>query len=253
MSETNIIELTRDLIVHLKDMGAGEMPFAPEKCGLALDRKSVGEFAGKAESSNPQEEEADKDSLSDWESLESQVRDCSKCILCNTRTRTVFGVGQRNNPCIAFVGEGPGADEDRQGEPFVGKAGQLLTRAINNGLGLRREDVYICNVVKCRPPENRAPLPDEMACCLPYLESQLLLLKPKVIVLLGSTAVKGVLGPDTSGITSLRGRWQMWKGYKVMPTFHPAYILRNPSAKRPFWEDLQSVMKEIGLPLNESK
>ncbi|HQH27315.1 MAG TPA: uracil-DNA glycosylase, partial [Oligoflexia bacterium] len=150
------------------------------------------------------------------------------------------------NPPIVFVGEGPGADEDRIGEPFVGKAGALLTAAITKGLGLRREDVYICNVVKCRPPGNRTPAPDEAKACTPYLFRQLELLQPKVIVALGSPAQMALCG-EPGGITRLRGKWLSWRGVRVMPTFHPAYLLRNPAAKRDFWEDLQAVMAEVGL------
>ena len=184
----------------------------------------------------------------DWEALESRAQSCTSCRLCEGRNRVVFGTGKRERPLIAFVGEGPGADEDRIGEPFVGKAGALLTAAITKGMGLRREDVYIANVVKCRPPENRAPLPDEVAACVPYLYRQLELLQPQVIVTLGQPAQLALSGIEM-GITKLRGRWQKWREIPLMPTFHPAYILRNASAKRPFWEDLQSVMVELKLPV----
>ena len=170
---------------------------------------------------------------------------CTRCRLCEGRTNGVFGVGNEH-PQLVFVGEGPGADEDRLGEPFVGRAGELLTAAITKGMGLKREDVYICNVVKCRPPQNRAPLPDETAACTPYLFRQLELLQPKVIVTLGAPAQMALSGVNL-GITKLRGKWQSWRGIKLRPTFHPAYILRNPSAKREFWDDLQSVMLELGM------
>lgn len=180
------------------------------------------------------------------EEIKNLAENCRKCRLCETRKKVVFGVGNTNRPLVAFVGEGPGADEDRQGEPFVGRAGQLLTAAITKGMGLRREDVYICNVVKCRPPENRAPLPDEVANCTPYLYRQLELIEPQVIVTLGQPAQLALSGVQ-SGITKLRGNWQTWRGVKLMPTFHPAYILRNINAKKPFWEDLQAVMRELGI------
>lgn len=180
--------------------------------------------------------------------LRAVAEQCTKCRLCEGRNKVVFGVGNTERPLIAFIGEGPGAEEDKTGEPFVGRAGQLLTGAITKGMGLRREDIYICNVVKCRPPENRAPLPDEVAACTPYLYRQLELIQPKVIVTLGQPAQLATSGVDL-GITKLRGQWQSWRGFKLMPTFHPAYILRNPPAKRFFWEDLQSVMLELGLPL----
>ena len=181
-----------------------------------------------------------------WEELETEAAQCRKCRLCEKRKNVVFGVGNKHNPKIVFVGEGPGADEDQQGEPFVGKAGKLLTSAIENGLKLKRNDVYICNVVKCRPPENRVPMDDEVQACAPYLYRQLTLTNPQVIITLGQPAQKALIGIDM-GITKLRGQWQNWRGIKLMPTFHPAYILRNPPAKRPFWEDLQAVMREVGL------
>jgi len=171
---------------------------------------------------------------------------CSKCRLCETRNQVVFGSGNERNPLIAFIGEGPGAEEDKQGVPFVGPAGKLLTDAIEKGLKLRREDLYICNVVKCRPPENRAPLPDEVAACTPYLYRQLELVNPKVIITLGQPAQMCTTGIDI-GITKLRGQWQEWRGFPLMPTLHPAYLLRNPAAKKFFWEDLQAVMKRLGI------
>jgi DNA polymerase len=176
--------------------------------------------------------------------LQSEVRDCKKCGLCETRTQTVFARGTGSSG-IVFVGEGPGADEDAQGLPFVGKAGQLLDRMIA-AMGLERDDVYICNVVKCRPPDNRKPDETEMAACRPYLTEQLELLQPKVIVALGATAVQGLLGL-TLGITRLRGQWRLYQGKTpVMPTFHPAYLLRQPSAKREVWQDLQAVLSQLG-------
>ncbi len=171
---------------------------------------------------------------------------CTKCRLCETRNKVVFGAGNPDSPLIAFVGEGPGADEDRTGEPFVGRAGALLTAAITKGLGLKREEVYICNVVKCRPPGNRAPLPDEVAACNGYLFRQLELIRPKVIVTLGQPAQLALSGVNI-GITKLRGQWQEWRGIPLMPTFHPAYILRNQSVKKEFWDDLQDVMRKVGI------
>jgi uracil-DNA glycosylase len=180
--------------------------------------------------------------------LRDTALSCTACRLHETRKNVVFGTGCTNNPPIAFVGEGPGADEDIQGEPFVGKAGQLLTAAITRGLKLKREDVYICNIVKCRPPENRTPLPDEISACSHFLDAQLDAVNPGVIVALGGPAAKYLLSTD-AGITKLRGKWYEWRGKKVMPTFHPAYILRNPPAKKEFWEDLKLVMEETGLKI----
>lgn len=182
----------------------------------------------------------------DLAGLKAEALVCTKCRLCETRNKVVFGVGNTESPLIAFVGEGPGADEDRLGEPFVGRAGDLLTAAITKGLGLERKDVYIANVVKCRPPQNRAPLPDEVEACTKYLYRQLELIKPKVIVTLGQPAQMALSGVNL-GITRLRGQWQNWRGIKLMPTFHPAYLLRNPAAKKEFWADLKSVMAELGL------
>jgi len=181
------------------------------------------------------------------EVLGEQVKGCTRCGLSAERTQTVFARGAGSSR-ICFVGEGPGADEDAQGLPFVGKAGQLLDRMIA-AMGLERDEVYICNVVKCRPPKNRKPEPDEMAACRPYLEEQLEILDPAVIVALGATAVEGLLGVS-GGITRLRGKWRLYKGrIAVMPTFHPAYLLRTPAAKRDVWNDLQEVLRHLGRPI----
>jgi len=174
--------------------------------------------------------------------IREDVGECSRCKLAGGRTNLVFGVGKPNAQLV-FVGEGPGADEDAQGEPFVGKAGQLLTRMIE-AMGLRREDVYIANVVKCRPPGNRDPEPDEIAACEPFLKAQIAAISPSIIVALGRFAVQTLLR-DTTPITRQRGRWRAYEGVKLMPTFHPAYLLRNPVEKRKAWEDLQLVMKEL--------
>lgn len=148
-----------------------------------------------------------------------------------------------------FVGEGPGADEDRSGEPFVGRAGQLLTDIITKGMGLSRAQVYIANVVKCRPPENRTPLPDEAATCLPFLEAQISAIGPEVIVALGATACTHLLGVQVQ-ITKFRGTWSNFRGIPLMPTFHPSYLLRNPpGARRKVWEDVQQVLLRLGLPI----
>ncbi|WP_437481774.1 uracil-DNA glycosylase family protein [Sorangium sp. So ce1014] len=176
--------------------------------------------------------------------LAEEVRTCQKCPLHEGRTHAVFSRGSPLSE-IVFVGEGPGAEEDLQGEPFVGPAGQLLDKMIA-AMGYPRDGVYICNIVKCRPPQNRKPEPAEMATCSPYLASQLALIKPKVIVALGATAVQGLIG-TTEGITKLRGTWKLYKGtIPIMPTFHPAYLLRQPSAKREVWSDLKEVMRHLG-------
>jgi DNA polymerase len=145
---------------------------------------------------------------------------------------------------VVFVGEAPGADEDEQGLPFVGKAGQLLTNIIT-AMGLTRKEVYICNILKCRPPGNRTPLPEEIRLCEAFLKRQLSLIAPQIICALGSVAAKALLRTETP-ISALRGRFQLYEGIKLMPTYHPAYLLRNPSAKKQVWEDVQLIMKEIG-------
>jgi uracil-DNA glycosylase len=177
------------------------------------------------------------------ENLRATIGDCKRCKLCSGRTHIVFGVGNPRAK-LMFVGEGPGRDEDLQGEPFVGRAGQLLTDIITKGMKLRREDVYIANVVKCRPPENRNPEPDEVAACEPFLKKQIDLVRPQIIVGLGKFAVQTLLQSKVP-ITKVRGTWHSYHGIKLMPTFHPAYLLRNPADKKLVWEDIQKVMKEL--------
>jgi len=175
------------------------------------------------------------------------IGDCHRCRLHEGRNKIVFGVGNGKSPLV-FVGEGPGADEDAQGIPFVGRAGQLLTQMIENtahkeGIPVKREDVYICNVVKCRPPGNRTPEPDEMETCGQFLYRQLTTIRPKAICALGGTAARALLG-QKEGVTKLRGRWFAWREIPVMVTYHPSYLLRpfNQAAKREAWEDLKKVL-----------
>lgn len=181
-----------------------------------------------------------------WEDLEESIKGCNKCKLCRTRRNIVFGCGDKNAD-IMLIGEGPGADEDAQGIPFVGKAGKLMDKALE-GLGLEREKLYIANIVKCRPPSNRVPEEDEAEACLNYLRNQVILVKPKIIVLLGSTALKNICGKNY-GITVSRGNWIEKKGILYMPTWHPAALLRDENKKIEFWKDLKEVVvkyKEIG-------
>lgn len=173
-----------------------------------------------------------------WEELEESIKNCEKCKLCKERTNIVFGIGNKNAD-IMFIGEGPGADEDKQGIPFVGKAGQLMDKALQ-GLGINRDELYIANIVKCRPPQNRVPEKDEATACMNYLRNQVILVKPKIIVLLGSTALKNILGENHS-ITMERGKWIEHKGIKYMPTWHPAALLRDETKKIQFWQDLKKV------------
>ena len=183
------------------------------------------------------------------EGVRADLGDCQRCKLAPGRRHLVFGVGNPNARLV-FVGEGPGADEDAKGEPFVGRAGQLLTEIITKGMKLRRQDVYICNVIKCRPPGNRNPEPDEVAACEPFLVRQLQAIGPEVIVALGKFAAQTLLRAKTP-ITQMRGQWFDYHGIRLMPTFHPAYLLRNPGDKRLVWEDIQKVMRTLGLPLPE--
>lgn len=167
---------------------------------------------------------------------------CQACALGTTRNQFVFGEGDADAP-IMFVGEGPGFEEDRSGRPFVGRAGQLLDKVIQ-AMGYQREQVFIANVVKCRPPNNRTPLPDETAACSPILYKQIQTVNPKVLIALGSTGLRFFAGPGAS-IMRMRGRWLEWEGFPVMPTFHPAYVLRNPVSKREVWEDMKLVIAKV--------
>lgn len=185
-----------------------------------------------------------------FDALQSFIGDCVRCKLCAGRTNIVFGVGNPKAE-IMFVGEGPGADEDAQGIPFVGRAGQLLTKMIE-AMGFSRDDIYIANIVKCRPPENRAPEPDEMAACKPFLLRQIQIVAPKAIVCLGATATQALLETQIP-ISKLRGRFQELGGVKVMPTFHPAFLLRSPQMKKFTWEDLQQVMALVGRPVPQPR
>ena len=181
--------------------------------------------------------------MTELDKLREQCLKCEKCGLCSTRTNVVFGVGNPKSR-VMFIGEGPGADEDMQGEPFVGKAGKLMNMAFDV-VGLKREDVYIANIVKCRPPSNRNPEDDEAMACLNYLRNQVILVKPKIIVLLGSVALKNILGKEY-GITSSRGKWVEKKGILYMPTWHPAALLRDETKKIDFIKDLKLVMEKVG-------
>lgn len=181
--------------------------------------------------------------------IAGEIAQCRACRLCESRTNVVPGQG-RLAPDIMFIGEGPGEEEDLQGLAFVGRAGQLLTQIID-AMGYTREEVFIGNIVKCRPPGNRTPLPDEMAACIPFLERQIEIIRPKLIVALGGTALKGLFNDPKLSITRLRGVWMEYRGIPVMPTFHPAYLLRNPPAKRDVWADMKRVLERLGRPVPE--
>jgi DNA polymerase len=200
----------------------------------------------------------DKDA--DMAALRERALACMKCPhLVRTRKNVVFGVGSINAQ-IMFIGEAPGADEDTKGEPFVGRAGELLTKMIQ-AMGLGREDVYIANVLKCRPdmpanaPGNRKPTPKEMSTCLPYLRAQINLIRPQVMITLGSTALEGLLGTQKISMTGVRGKWQEFEGIPFMPTYHPAYLLRNQTnqTKRMVWEDLLAVMERVNMKISDKQ
>ncbi|HUT56047.1 MAG TPA: uracil-DNA glycosylase [bacterium] len=180
--------------------------------------------------------------------IRRELGDCARCPLAKGRTNIVFGDGDPFAR-VMFVGEGPGEDEDAQGVPFVGKAGRLLTDIIEKGMKLKRSEVYIANIVKCRPPGNRDPEPAEKDQCFPFLDKQIEAIRPRVIVALGKVAAHALLNVETP-ISRLRGNWHEYKGIPVMPTFHPSYLLRNASAKREVWEDIKQVMERLGLPVS---
>jgi len=238
-------EVASETLRHLwwlRESGVRELPPAPTR--PRAQRRPGAEAARAGPAARAAAPPAEKGCGSEpLRAVRAELGDCRRCKLHAGRTTLVFGVG---NPAaeLMFVGEGPGADEDRQGEPFVGRAGQLLTKMIE-AMGFRREEVYIANVVKCRPPNNRDPEPDEIEACEPFLKAQIAAVRPRVIVALGRFAVQTLLR-DASPVSRQRGRWREYEGVRLMPTFHPAYLLRNPAEKKAAWEDLQLVMKEFG-------
>jgi len=220
----------RSYLEELKDTGVDALPIAAtgpaafEEAGSANGMMAAGETTA----------------VETLEDIRNDLGDCRRCLLCKTRKNLVFGVGSRSAK-VLFVGEAPGRDEDLQGEPFVGEAGQLLTKMIK-AMGYERQEVYICNVLKCRPPENRNPSPEEIAECSPFLLRQVQSIAPKAIVALGTFAAQTLLD-SREPISRLRGRFHDYHGIPLMPTFHPAFLLRSPEKKREVWEDLQKVMK----------
>lgn len=214
-------------------------PKPPPRVPLAL-----GSLFVEAESGNPPVPREDRSEM--LAVIQSEVAGCTRCpLLASTRTQTVFADGGPTAR-LMFIGEAPGADEDRQGVPFVGKAGQLLTDMITKGMGLTRQDVYIANVLKCRPPENRNPEPTEIANCLGYLERQIENVQPEYLCALGKIAA-GTLLDTAMPLARLRGRWHRYKGIPLIVTYHPAYLLRSPHEKKKTWEDLQLLMQAMGL------
>ena len=221
----------RDLLKYLDDFGWHDVDTAASSAPHRSPAPSPATAGG-----------GDPLTAGDLTEMARRLADCRLCRLCQKRTQVVFGVG---NPKarVVFIGEGPGADEDRIGEPFVGRAGQLLNVMLPS-IGLRREDVYIANIVKCRPPGNRDPETDEAAVCMPFLKRQIELINPEVIVLLGRIAARFLLG-TTAPISSYRGKWTVWHGHAVLPTYHTAYLLRNPAAKRESWVDFKRLRRHL--------
>lgn len=221
------LALLRDLGYTHLDLNAGRASARPEEVLEVAD-----------------EEGGLKPALHPFDALRAETHDCTKCGLAKTRRNVVFGVGNPNAD-LMFIGEAPGRDEDEKGEPFVGRAGQLLTDIIK-AMKLTRDDVYIANVIKCRPPDNRNPEPDELDACRPFIRRQVELIKPKVIVTLGRFGLQS-LTEKGYGISAVRGQWLEYDGIKLMPTYHPAYLLRNPAAKKDVWQDMKKVMAELGI------
>jgi len=243
----SLVRAVRDHVEAEIDVGATWFPVGPELApppAQAAPRRERASAAS-AEPAAPGPRASDAAAAASIDELIAALGDCQRCELSGGRTHIVFGVGNPQAD-LMFVGEGPGRDEDLQAEPFVGRAGQLLTDIITKGMKLRREDVYIANVIKCRPPRNRNPEPDEIQSCMPFLQRQIDLIAPRVIVALGKFAAQTLLD-NTTPITRMRGQWHELRGVKVMPTLHPAYLLRNPADKRLVWEDIKQVMSELGI------
>jgi uracil-DNA glycosylase family 4 len=229
-------------VKYYKEMGIYDFYRRPVEEGVELALQPVAETVPiKAQASAPP---IIGDKPSALKLIREDIGDCTRCRLHKGRTNLVFGVGNVNAD-LMFVGEGPGADEDAKGEPFVGRAGQLLNNMIS-AMGIKREDVYIANVVKCRPPQNRTPEKDECDTCSPFLMRQIDVIKPKAIVALGAVAAKNLLAVNDS-MANLRGRWYDFRNTKLLVTYHPAYLLRDPRQKKETWKDLQMAMKYLGL------
>lgn len=237
--QTGSEEPGRDLLVLVAALRARLNLDLELKRGISYLRmtEGIGTTQAARERGPAIEKDASTPTLQD---IRREMEDCQRCPLCRTRTHLVFGEGSPR-ASLVFVGEAPGADEDAQGRPFVGRAGQLLNRIIE-AMGMARSDVYICNILKCRPPDNRNPRPDEILSCEPFLVKQLQCLKPQVICALGTFAAHALLKTEIP-ITRLRGRFHAYQGIPLMPTYHPAYLLRNPGAKKQVWEDVQMIMK----------
>jgi len=231
-------------VKYYKEMGIHDFYRQPIDPSVELAVQPVTETVSTTAQNSPPLPSVIGDKPSALKLIREDIGDCTRCRLHKGRTNLVFGVGNVNAD-LMFVGEGPGADEDAKGEPFVGRAGQLLNNMIS-AMGIKREDVYIANVVKCRPPSNRTPEKDECDTCSPFLMRQIDIIKPKVIVALGAVAAKNLLVVNDS-MANLRGRWYDFRNSKLLVTYHPAYLLRDPRQKKEAWKDLQMVMKYLGL------
>lgn len=236
-------ELTRDLL----EVAAAARALLEDFQALGIDEVTVAPLPADLPPCPPQVKGLDRGGetlcrAETLEEVEAELKDCRRCPLCKERSRVVFGVGNPHARLV-FVGEAPGREEDLQGVPFVGEAGRLLDRILF-AMGTSREEAYICNVVKCRPPGNRDPKPEEIEACEPYLQRQLAAIRPKVIVALGKFAAQTLLR-DQTPISRLRGEWREYQGIPLLPTFHPAYLLRNPASKREVWEDMKQVLKRL--------
>ena len=247
MSSNEFYETAQALENYLrfcKEIGIGELP-----AELAAGGTEIADTEKNGIALSPDRSDSHGSSaVQTLSEIREELGDCTRCRLCETRKSIVFGEG---NPRarLVFVGEGPGRDEDIQGRPFVGRAGQLLTKIVQ-AMKLERKDVYICNVVKCRPPKNRNPEPDEVASCEPFLMKQIESINPEIIVSLGSVATGLMLKLKNFKMGQLRGTFHQYGNSKLMITYHPAALLRNPSLKKPVWEDMKLVMKELGIPVN---
>jgi DNA polymerase len=226
--------------------GPASLPAPPPPTRAPSSKVAAGEVITSAAQASLFATRRAADPEAELTTVADAVRRCVACKLGSTRTNAVPGEGDPHAR-VVFVGEGPGAEEDRTGRPFVGRAGQLLDDIITKGMKLRREDVYICNVVKCRPPENRVPAPDEVEACSDWLDRQLLAIAPRVICALGSTAARRLLGTERS-LGALRGATHRWREIPLVVTYHPAYLLRNPAAKAPTWVDIQRVIELMNGP-----
>lgn len=240
----------RGVIEAYQDIGLGPPPLSADTLRFLSPDQSTNPVLNIRNATQPEDNSDQQIHPASLEGLREHIGNCQRCKLHQSRTHLVYGEGSPVAKLV-FVGEGPGVDEDLAGRPFVGKSGKLLTKIIEKGMGLTREEVYICNVVKCHPPKNRDPEKDEIEACIPFLKHQLRIIGPEVICSLGRIATQAFLGKDFK-ISLGRGKWHSYAGIPLMPTFHPAYLLRNQSAKRHVWEDIKMLMKRMGLEVKKN-